>query len=294
MDSGTNITTSVDVLVSGSEGFIGRHLCHRLEAEGFSVFRVDLQLGHDLCDPSMLRQIPQFIVAVHLAARTFIPDSLRDPEAFLQNNVRSTLNLLEACRVRGARMIYPSTYLYGTPASLPISEDHPVSLPHPYALSKYAAESLCSAYAHAGQLSVMVFRPFNVYGPGQDTRFLIPSILSQWSSGRVVLQNPMPRRDYLYVDDMVGAYLSAVKKPFSGFSLINIGSGHSYSVQEVASLMAAMLPGEGEISYSGAMRENEVPDTRADIRRAEEMLNWVPRIGLEEGLRLTIEHHLGI
>jgi UDP-glucose 4-epimerase len=285
-----SIPPFVDVLVSGSEGFIGRHLCRRLVSEGYGVHGIDLRLGHDLCDAALLQELPEFSVAIHLAARTFIPDSLREPEAFLRNNVSSTLNILEASRSRGARMILASTYLYGIPAALPINEEHPVSLPHPYALSKYAAESLCAAYARAGQVDVMIFRPFNVYGPGQDKRFLIPSFLAQWGSGRVLLDDPTPRRDYLYVGDMVEAYVAAIRAPLHGLELVNLGSGESHSVKEVATLLSSLLPGEAEVEYSGITRENEVPETRADIGKARQLLGWTPRIGLEEGLRLTIQH----
>ncbi|HRY97921.1 MAG TPA: NAD-dependent epimerase/dehydratase family protein [Bacteroidales bacterium] len=292
MDKKTNPTAAADVLVTGSEGFIGSPLCRRLESEGYRVVGADLRLGHDLSLGGALDDFPDFRVAVHLAARTYIPDSLKDPGAFLRTNTGSTLQVLEACRRRGARMILASTYLYGVPQVLPVDEEHPLAAPHPYALSKQAAEALCRVYAQAGLVPVIIFRPFNVFGPGQDERFLLPSFLKQWSSGTVRLQDPEPRRDYLYIDDMVNAYMAAIRLPFQGLEVVNIGSGISYSVREVCSLLSSMMPGEGEVIFSGQIRENEIPETRAAIGKARELLGWQPEFSMEEGLRLTVEHFL--
>lgn len=279
----------VDVLVSGSEGFIGKHLCRKLAEEGISFFGADINDGIDLSDPAYIDQLPAFRVAVHLAAKTFVPESWKDPYSFFRTNINTTLNVLEACRRSKGRMIMASTYVYGIPEHLPINEDHPLSALNPYAHSKLSAESLCLGYAQSGDMPLLIFRPFNVYGPGQDSRFLIPSILEQWKQGRVMLKDPAPKRDYIFVEDMIDAYIKAIRNGFTGVEIVNIGSGESHSVKEMAEIMAEMLPGEVIISYDGEVRKNEISETRADIRKAEALLGWIPRHNLRDGLKKTIQ-----
>lgn len=277
------------VLVTGSEGFIGKALMRRLQEQGIPCYGVDVRQGFDLASPGAIAALPPFKVAIHLAARTFVPDSWKDPYAFFHTNVNTTLNLLEACRLHKAKMVLASSYVYGIPRELPIAEDHPTAALNPYAYSKLSAEFLCRGYAQASGIPLLILRPFNVYGPGQDPRFLIASIIGQWKTGRVSLQDPAPKRDYLFVDDMVDAYLKSIQLDFEGIDIVNIGSGTSFSVKEMTDKLAELLPGKGEINYSGVLRKNEIPETCADIRKAQSLLQWSPRVSIEEGLRKTIE-----
>lgn len=279
---------SADILVTGSEGFIGKHLCKRLDDLGLSFFRADITNGIDLTKTEDCKKIPPFKVAVHLAARTFVPDSWNDLYGFFYANINSTLNVLELCRNHKARMVFASSYVYGVPESLPISEEHPLSALNPYAHSKLSSESLCKGYALAADIPLMIFRPFNVFGPGQDERFLIPSILRQWKTGKVVLKDPAPRRDFVFVDDMVEAYIKALEMEFKGMEVLNIGSGNSYSIKEITETAASIFDEAPEIIFTGDVRKNEIPETRADIRKASQILNWKPGHDLKSGLEIMI------
>lgn len=284
-------TNSVDILVTGSEGFIGRHLCQRLRTSGKTFLGIDLANGYDLTDNQICHTLPEFKVAVHLAARTFVPDSWKNPYSFFHTNINTTLNILEACRIRKASLVLTSSYVYGVPNTLPISEDHPLSALNPYAHSKLSAESLCKGFAQAADIPLMIFRPFNVFGPGQDERFLIPSILRQWKSGKVLLKDSKPRRDYLYVADIVEAYFKSLIIPFKGTEVINLGSGNSYSVKDITESISRLMPEQAIVEFTGEIRKNEIAETRAEISRAMDLLEWAPEHDLEQGLKKTIEKH---
>src|SRR4029078_100134 len=125
-------------------------------------------------------------VVFHLAALIAIPYSYVAPEAFIDTNVRGTLNVLEAARAAGVRrLIQTSTSeVYGTPTELPIRETHPLNAQSPYAATKVAADQLALSYQRSFGTPVTILRPFNPYGPRQSTRAVIPSILTQLLEGK--------------------------------------------------------------------------------------------------------------
>ncbi len=285
------------VLVTGASGFIGKALTAALLQAGHTVQPVDRSSGIDLLDWAALEgtivRKPDAIV--HLAARSFVPDSYENPRAFYETNVLGTTNALELARRSGARFVFLSSYVYGTPSYLPIDEGHPLAAINPYAETKLMGEQLCAAYARHHGVATTVLRPFNVYGPGQDERFLIPSIIRQSETGRVALKDPRPRRDFVYVDDVVRAIMAATEahRPAGGDALpiVNIGSGRSHSLQEVLQLIQKNAPRPFEVHFSGETRPNEVLDTVSDIRKAAALLDWKPQVSLEQGLQKMLLAH---
>ena len=154
----------------------------------------------DIADPHTLADLPGAAQVFHLAARTFVPDSWRDPAGFVSANVLGSVNVLEYCRKHRAQLTFVSGYLYGKPRHLPISETSPPCPNNPYALSKHLAEQECAFYASEFGLPVTVIRPFNVFGPGQKSHFLIPAIVRQlFGSKAIVVKDLEPRRDYIYL-----------------------------------------------------------------------------------------------
>src|SRR5262249_23823638 len=169
----------------------------------------------------------------HLAARSYVPDSWADPAGFLHTNVTGTARALDYCRANGAHLVFMSSYLYGTPKRLPIREDDPADPGNPYALSKFLAEQVCAFHAATLRVPVTVLRPFNIFGPGQRLEFLIPAIVEQVRrGGEIRVKDLAPRRDFVFVDDVVAALIGAIAKP-GGYRVFNIGSGISHSVREV-------------------------------------------------------------
>jgi nucleoside-diphosphate-sugar epimerase len=275
------------VLVTGADGFIGRRLIPELVRAGFDTVSVDVTDGVDFSDWSQVEHLPKFHVLIHLAGRSFVPDSFDHPREFYDLNFRLTLNALELCRLRGGRMIYISSYTYGTPQYLPIDEHHPVAGFNPYAEGKLIGEKLCRAYDRDFQTPFLIVRPFNIYGPGQSPQFLIPKIVRQAREGKITLMDPIPRRDFLHVEDLVSALVRGAG--YDGPSTtLNLASGTSYSVGEVVALVRRHYPNT-TVEYSDETRPGEVPDTRASIHLAQETLNWRPMIDLETGIARLCE-----
>ena len=275
------------VLVTGADGFIGRHLVPALRASSHDVRAVGRTAGDITLEPTWA-SFADAQVVVHLAGTSYVPASWADPRAFLHTNVRGTIEALEFARARGARVIFLSSYLYGHPMALPIPESAPLSATNPYALSKLLADETCRFYAKAYGIDVVVLRPFNVYGPGQPNYFLIARIVDQALAGSVVrVKDLAPRRDFVYVADLVKAILAAVETQGCG-GVYNVGSGMSHSVSEVIRTVESVLGLSLSIESSEERRPDELMDTVADITRARASLGWVPRIDFESGIRATI------
>ncbi len=278
----------IDALVTGAGGFVGRALVARLKAEGRDVLGLDRAAG-DVAEISTWAALPPARRVYHLAARTYVPDSWKDEAAFIKTNVMGTERALAYCRQHNALLIYLSAYVYGLPQTLPIAEAHPVCPNNPYALSKHLAEQLCAFAAAYHGVNVTVLRPFNIYGAGQRSDFLIPTILAQIKKGAAVrVKDLAPRRDYVYIDDVVEAMIMAAESP-AGYHVYNIGSGQSYSVEELIATLQRVVGTSLPVISEEQVRAQEIPDVVASIHQAQTVLGWSPRTTLEEGLKKTYE-----
>jgi nucleoside-diphosphate-sugar epimerase len=271
------------VLVTGASGFIGMHLVGALRAQGYAIVAADRASG-DTADPQTWKRFPRADAVVHLAAKTFVPESWAAPALFVRTNLIGTIEALEYCRDHGARFVFPSSYLYGDAAHQPIEECAPLAPKNPYALSKRLAEESCEFYAGRFGIATTILRPFNIYGPGQADTFLIPTILSQLKAGTEIhVKDLEPRRDYIYVGDVVDAIVTAIARA-EGFGVFNVGSGTSHSVSELIAIMQQVWGTHLPVRSDGVRRPGEVMETVADIRRAEQHLGWRPRFTLQQGL----------
>lgn len=275
------------ILVSGSSGFIGKNLCQVLSRGNNQVFEIPSSNEFDLCDSKKVKNLPEVDVIIHLAAKSYIPDSFNNPGFFYQNNVFSTLNLLEKSRRDKAKFILLSTYVYGNPQYLPIDENHQRNPLNPYTQSKVICEDLCQAYSRDFGLNSIILRPFNVYGPNQLSSFLIPSIISQLDNEEIFLQDSRPKRDYIFIDDLVEAILLSVDLEKEGCNSYNVGSGSSYSVSELVDMLIHISKSTAKIRYANIERKGEVLNTIADIKKINSDLGWFPLVDLHEGLIRT-------
>ena len=278
------------VVVTGSNGFIGRHLVKRLRSMASEVIVVDLEDDFDITDCICVSELPSFDVMVHLAARSFVPHSYENPKDFYQTNVMGTLNMLELCRKNNAQFIYTSSYVYGTPYYLPIDENHPVRAFNPYSQTKIIGEELCRAYFRDFNVSSLIFRPFNVYGKGQGKNFLIQTILNQAENGIIKLKDPRSKRDFIYIDDLVEAYVKAILSDNNGINICNLGSGESTSIHELTSIISENYDTKLSVEFSNEYRSSEILETRANIDFARELLDWAPNISINEGIKMIIDN----
>jgi NAD dependent epimerase/dehydratase len=306
------------VLVTGAGGFIGSHLTERLVELGASVRalirynsrndwgllelleakvkdELEIVLG-DLTDPyCTLRILEGCSMVFHLAALIAIPYSYIAPSQFVSVNCGGTLNLLEAARSQGVeRFVHTSTSeTYGTAQYTPIDEQHPLKGQSPYSASKIGADKLAESYYLSFGVPVATIRPFNTYGPRQSARAVIPTIISQALSGDIIrLGSLAPVRDWNYVSDTVEGFIKVAESPRAVGEVINIGSGESVSIGELAVKIIDLLGGNQRlVTEDDRVRPqaSEVMELLSDHRKAKELISWEPRVGLEEGLARTIK-----
>ena len=234
-------------------------------------------------------------VVFHLAALIAIPYSYVAAQSFLETNVMGTLNVLEAARRAGVRrVVHTSTSeVYGTPASLPITETHPLNAQSPYAASKVAADQLALAFHASYDVPVTVLRPFNTYGPRQSLRAVLPTMLRQLLAGQteIRLGRLDPRRDLTFVADTVDGFVRAGSVEGIEGETIQLGSGRSESIGELFRIATALLGVDARtIVDAPRLRpdRSEVLVLESDPGRARERLGWEPVTSLEEGIAATI------
>jgi nucleoside-diphosphate-sugar epimerase len=276
-----------NVFVTGATGFIGQRLVGALKSAGYQVLELN---NGDIADPSTLKPFESMAIdfVFHLAGRTFVPDAWREPADFQRVNVTGTLNVLELCRQRKIPLTYVSAYLYGIPHTLPVRETDELAPNNPYAFSKLMAESICKFYAEYFDVSLTIIRPFNIFGAGQKAHFLIPEIITQVLAKQPIkLKDLVPRRDYLYVDDLIEALMLTMNVG-QGCHLYNIGYGSSKSVAEIVATIQSVAGTSLPVISENAPRENEIPDVYADINHARNELGWKPKHTFEQGIRNMI------
>jgi len=305
------------VLVTGADGFIGSHLAERLVVEGARVrvlcfynsqgslgwletvapeirAELDVQLG-DVRDSRFVEQVCKEVeIVFHLAALIAIPYSYIAAESFVDTNIRGTLNLLEAARRSGLkRVVHTSTSeVYGTPASVPIRETHPLNAQSPYAATKIAADQLALSYFQSFGTPVTVLRPFNTFGPRQSTRAVTATMLVQLLAGKkdISLGRLDTRRDLTYVSDVVDGFVRAGTVEDIEGKVIQLGTGRSVSIEELFTLACRVVGVSATVTPdSRRLRPDtsEVLELQSDPSRALELLSWKPTVTLEEGLERT-------
>lgn len=303
------------VLVTGAGGFIGSHLAERLVEYGAQVRafvhynasgswgwldhsplagHLEVTAG-DLTDrDSVRRAVRERDVVFHLGALIAIPYSYQAPASYLRTNIEGTLNVLQCGREEGVtRIVHTSTSeVYGTASYVPIDEEHPLQGQSPYSASKIGADKMAEAFHLSFGVPVVTVRPFNTYGPRQSARAVIPTIITQCLAGNTVkLGHLRPTRDLNFVANTVDGFLLAASSPLATGRTINLGSGREISVGDLARLIAGMLGktieivgDEQRLRPSGS----EVERLLADNSLARTLLQWEPKVSLEEGLARTI------
>lgn len=298
------------VLITGVAGFIGSNLAKMLSNKGFNIIGIDnLSSGTlenvpttgvdfhqlDIRDEDIYPLFKGVDTVFHLASKSCLFDCLKTPLEASDVNVTGTVNVLEASKLAEVRkFIYADTSAeYEGVFEFPSKVDKisPIST---YAVSKSAGASFCRNYQQLWNMNITILRYFNVYGPVQDWRRVIPPVMSSFIIKMLNGQRPViygtgkKRRDFIYVDDVNDFHLLTMQDSRTDGKIYNIGSGVNYSVNEVFELIEGILKTGFKPIYKDDL-PGEAEVTLADISNSTS-LGWKPKIEIEEGLRRSIEY----
>jgi GDP-4-dehydro-6-deoxy-D-mannose reductase len=288
------------LLITGHTGFVGRTLAGHVAGEHGDRWTVATLAEHqDVRDPTLSQQIASVRAdaVIHLAARTSVAESFQDADGYFDVNFNGTLNLLRALRATDfhGRFLYISSGdCYGAidEAQLPVDELQPLRPRSPYAVSKVAAEALCFQWSQTEGLDAIIARPFNHIGPGQDERFVVPSLVKQICSVRdgrspaeVVAGNLDVTRDLTDVRDVVEAYLGLLESGQRG-QVYNIGSGREVRMRDVLEILLGCANVKARVVMDPRrLRRDEQLRMCADVAKIKAHTGWASRIPLDESLR---------
>lgn len=269
------------ILVTGSKGFIGKQVVEHLKSCDIISDSIDSK-RIDLKDIEEVMKLDKSDIVIHLGGKTI--KGLEWNEYF-HNNVIGTLNILEYCIKKNIKkMIFVSSYVYGNPKYSPIDEKHPISPHNAYTRSKYLAEQLCEFFAKNSDLNVIILRPFNIFGKTLPKGFLISNLLKSIKTNeKITIVNKNSRRDFLHVDDLIDVILK-IKDYDCKFEIFNIGSGKSYSFNEIIEKIEKIEKIKLNVQYEED-KENFIEDIVADISKLKNKIKWNPMISFDEGLQ---------
>jgi NAD dependent epimerase/dehydratase len=257
--------------------------------------KLDVVMG-DLNDNDAVRQAVKDVDMIfHLGALIAIPYSYIHPRETVKTNIMGTFNIMAAAReFETKKIVHTSTSeVYGTAQYVPIDEKHPLHGQSPYSASKIGADKIAESFFSSYNLPVATIRPFNTYGPRQSARAIIPTIISQaLTRSEIGLGSTHPTRDLTFVSDTVDAYIKVAESPKSIGEVINIGSNFDISIGDLAKKIIEIINPELKIvsdEIRVRKKGSEVNQLRADITKAQELLDWEPKVTLEEGLKTTID-----
>jgi UDP-N-acetylglucosamine/UDP-N-acetyl-alpha-D-glucosaminouronate 4-epimerase len=303
-------------LVTGGAGFIGSNLVRGLlergdhvrvldnfstgsrgNLEGLDIEVIEGELRSYERVHNAVRGVD---VVYHLGALGSVPRSVQDPLTSSAVNVEGTLNVLLAARDEGVRRVVysSSSSVYGTRRDLPVTEQTPPDPLSPYGVAKLAAERYCVSFSRVYTLETVVLRFFNVFGPRQSPlsqyAAVVPLFVTAIGQGEPITieGDGEQSRDFTYVTNVVDASIRAAEAEGASGHIFNVSSGSPATVNQLADAIGR-IAGKQVARQFAPPRTGDIRDSWADIGAAREALGFEPRIDLDEGLRLTVEHLLG-
>lgn len=307
-----------NVLITGADGFIGSHLTEELVKQGCRVraftyynsfnswgwldmlpediIREIEVFSGDIRDPNGVREsIKGMNEIYHLAALIAIPFSYHSPDAYVDTNIKGTLNVLQAARdLETSRVLITSTSeVYGTAQYVPIDEKHPYQGQSPYSATKIGADRLAESFYRSFNIPVSIVRPFNTYGPRQSARAVIPTIITQLLAGKeeIELGSLTPTRDFNYVKDTVNGFIEIAKSERTIGEEINIATQQEISIGRLAEELISQINPKAKIVCDEQRlrpEKSEVNRLLGSNEKIRRLTNWEPKYTFKQGLAETI------
>lgn len=307
------------ILVTGSDGFIGSHLTEELAKMGYEVKafvyynsfntwgwldtlpesimeHVEVFQG-DIRDPYGVKEAMKGCDAVfHLAALIAIPFSYHSPDAYVDTNVKGTLNVLQAARELDVQrvLITSTSEVYGTAQYVPIDEKHPYQGQSPYSATKIGADRLAESFYRSFGLPVTIVRPFNTYGPRQSARAVIPTIITQLLAGKeeIKLGSLTPTRDFNYVKDTARGFIEIYRSDRTIGEEINIATQQEISIGELAEELISQINPQAKIVCDEQRLRPEKSEVNRLLGANDKILcltEWQPQYSFKRGIAETID-----
>lgn len=275
------------VLITGSNGFIGQHLTKKLRKQNIEVIEFCRENNQDVIRVKDFESLPKVDTAFHLAAVSGYKNSKEQAFSAYKVNVLGVVNVLEYCRRVKAKMIFSSTYVYDKPYEAYKKETDVVNPTTNYSYTKSLGEQLCKFYSRVFKVNTLILRTANVYGPGQDEIYIVPMIAAHLLKEKpLTLTRPEVERSFIYIDDLVEAYIKLAKAKTQSGEIFNVGPNKSTTLKYLVSLMAKIAHKNPQITYSGKDRPQEADINRIDTTKIKKNIDWKPEISLEKGLKL--------
>lgn len=298
------------VLVTGSRGFVGRHLSDTLVGLGARVSQIIRSAGPgdhaktgqyivDLTDAAKVVEVfsslqPNYVV--HLAGSKNRENDISQFRDVYNKNVLTSLNVIDSCRILNnfKRLIFLGTCDEYGQAPTPYDETQRGVPTSAYGLSKLAVTQVLSRHFFSDRFPSVVLRPTVIYGPGQGSEMFLSALIQSLLAGKsFAMTAGEQRRDFVYISDVVDAIVKAINadERVNG-AIINVGAGISFQVKEVAAMVGNLVDSNmSDLIRFGALqyRPNEVMNYSAVITRAQELLDWEPSTNIRDGVKRTVE-----
>lgn len=294
----------MNILIIGSEGFIGSHCVRYFLAKDYNVYGCDI---HDVASANyryhqVSRMFPlyseildkeKFDFCLNAAGNGSVPVSVNEPYRDFEANVADTFRILDTLRTFSPKCKYiniSSAAVYGNPSVLPVKENSAIQPVSPYGFHKYLAERLCAEFFALYRLPTCSVRPFSVYGPGLKKQIVWDLFhkVKEEKEQIILFGTGEETRDFIFIDDMLIALETIMKKADFVSEVYNLAGGSSITIKELAKLVINTIGTNREVMFSGEVRKGDPCYWQADVSKIKQ-LGFHQTIPLEKGIPITVE-----